>query len=141
MQGRTRDLARLRDVDTMFEQRFPDRRRIRSERLGGDQGFGDDRDVGGDHQLVAGLGHLASTRSPAHHQARRDGLQHFFCCGQVVLSERAVEKHTNSIFSKLGPAGMSMAGPPGREVSSTDFPPRSRSHRDTSAGDSAVRTP
>ena len=31
MQGKTRDLARLRDVDAMFEQRFPD---LRPELLG-----------------------------------------------------------------------------------------------------------
>jgi hypothetical protein len=41
MQGRTQDLARLRDVDTMFEQRFPD---LRPELLGYVVGEHDDED-------------------------------------------------------------------------------------------------
>ena len=41
MQGRTRDLSRLRDVDTMFEQRFPD---LRPELLGYLVGVHDDED-------------------------------------------------------------------------------------------------
>jgi hypothetical protein len=41
MQGRTRDLARLRDVDAMFEQRFPD---LRPELLGYVVGQHDDED-------------------------------------------------------------------------------------------------
>ena len=41
MQGRTRDLARLRDVDTMFEQRFPD---LRPDLLGYVVGEHDDED-------------------------------------------------------------------------------------------------
>jgi hypothetical protein len=43
MQGRTRDLARLRDVDTMFERRFPD---LRPELLGYLVGEHDDEDGG-----------------------------------------------------------------------------------------------
>jgi hypothetical protein len=41
MQGRTQDLARLRDVDTMFEQRFPD---LRPELLGYLVALHDDED-------------------------------------------------------------------------------------------------